>query len=101
MIRRPPRSTLFPYTTLFRSFYTGAEEPNSFNIQLETRPVTGTFQYSGARPIYKDTWTTVNWDISGYPADDLDDINYLDFHLYAPGNHDAKLYVDRVELILE
>src|SRR2546422_7032733 len=25
MIRRPPRSTLFPYTTLFRSF--GAEQP--------------------------------------------------------------------------
>src|SRR3712207_9468627 len=24
MIRRPPRSTLFPYTTLFRSFYAGA-----------------------------------------------------------------------------
>src|SRR3989441_7030356 len=23
MIRRPPRSTLFPYTTLFRSFYSG------------------------------------------------------------------------------
>ncbi len=23
MIRRPPRSTLFPYTTLFRSFYDG------------------------------------------------------------------------------
>src|SRR5260370_15205776 len=26
MIRRPPRSTLFPYTTLFRSCKTGAEE---------------------------------------------------------------------------
>src|SRR2546426_3729053 len=26
MIRRPPRSTLFPYTTLFRSLYVGAEE---------------------------------------------------------------------------
>src|SRR5436305_11972718 len=25
MIRRPPRSTLFPYTTLFRSSGTGAE----------------------------------------------------------------------------
>src|SRR3989454_7962931 len=25
MIRRPPRSTLFPYTTLFRSFHPGAE----------------------------------------------------------------------------
>src|SRR2546423_9634167 len=24
MIRRPPRSTLFPYTTLFRSFESGA-----------------------------------------------------------------------------
>src|SRR5437588_5505607 len=24
MLRRPPRSTLFPYTTLFRSVYTGA-----------------------------------------------------------------------------
>src|SRR5260221_5801278 len=25
MIRRPPRSTLFPYTTLFRSVVTGSE----------------------------------------------------------------------------
>src|SRR3712207_8887580 len=30
MIRRPPRSTLFPYTTLFRSFYT----PKRFFIPL-------------------------------------------------------------------
>src|SRR2546425_9024402 len=27
MIRRPPRSTLFPYTTLFRSSLTNAPEP--------------------------------------------------------------------------
>src|SRR5256884_5898683 len=27
MIRRPPRSTLFPYTTLFRSPPNGAREP--------------------------------------------------------------------------
>src|SRR3712207_8480584 len=26
MIRRPPRSTLFPYTTLFRSPHVGADE---------------------------------------------------------------------------
>src|SRR5258708_25369307 len=26
MIRRPPRSTLFPYTTLFRSIYTESAE---------------------------------------------------------------------------
>src|SRR3712207_4216828 len=27
MIRRPPRSTLFPYTTLFRSYWTTSEAP--------------------------------------------------------------------------
>src|SRR3989442_10912533 len=43
MIRRPPRSTLFPYTTLFRSIY--ADEPvtsgevrvSGFNV-AELRP---------------------------------------------------------------
>src|SRR3712207_7828140 len=29
MIRRPPRSTLFPYTTLFRSYPGGGREPLS------------------------------------------------------------------------
>src|SRR2546425_1742720 len=28
MIRRPPRSTLFPYTTLFRSITEGGKAPN-------------------------------------------------------------------------
>src|SRR4051812_49817633 len=32
MIRRPPRSTLFPYTTLFRSCHAGHEQ-----AQLEAR----------------------------------------------------------------
>src|SRR5258708_21820479 len=32
MIRRPPRSTLFPYTTLFRSLLTVA------NLQLPVKP---------------------------------------------------------------
>src|SRR2546426_2037313 len=36
MIRRPPRSTLFPYTTLFRSNLFG-ERPNS-----RTAPTSGT-----------------------------------------------------------
>src|SRR5690554_7474421 len=27
MLRRPPRSTLFPYTTLFRSYKVGVEGP--------------------------------------------------------------------------
>src|SRR5258705_6000379 len=31
MIRRPPRSTLFPYTTLFRSIKQAAQEANSLD----------------------------------------------------------------------
>src|SRR2546429_6667119 len=30
MIRRPPRSTLFPYTTLFRSWYCPRNSPIAF-----------------------------------------------------------------------
>src|SRR2546430_11246374 len=38
MIRRPPRSTLFPYTTLFRSRADGlAAEPKAFHIVLFQR----------------------------------------------------------------
>src|SRR5258708_29232143 len=33
MIRRPPRSTLFPYTTLFRSFIAPME--GSYTIQIK------------------------------------------------------------------
>src|SRR2546430_15128442 len=39
MIRRPPRSTLFPYTTLFRSvgvLWLGASRVNSGEIQVGT-----------------------------------------------------------------
>src|SRR5260370_11171436 len=41
MIRRPPRSTLFPYTTLFRSNEPGAHEyaANQLHIRLGHDPV--------------------------------------------------------------
>src|SRR2546422_7622142 len=37
MIRRPPRSTLFPYTTLFRSGLVSAAR-NSFGVARELNP---------------------------------------------------------------
>src|SRR2546426_8673775 len=41
MIRRPPRSTLFPYTTLFRSLL-GAREPGVVRRAEAPRPAGGT-----------------------------------------------------------
>src|SRR2546430_10117732 len=43
MIRRPPRSTLFPYTTLFRSIATG-HRSDTLAPALETLQWTGFFQ---------------------------------------------------------
>src|SRR5258707_2445971 len=37
MIRRPPRSTLFPYTTLFRSVFGVGPDREIFGIYLQCR----------------------------------------------------------------
>src|SRR2546430_3556205 len=39
MIRRPPRSTLFPYTTLFRSHGLCAPGHGGRNLSLSSRPL--------------------------------------------------------------
>src|SRR2546422_5254670 len=39
MIRRPPRSTLFPYTTLFRSIGMTGPPPRPWNTRANTRNV--------------------------------------------------------------
>src|SRR5687768_18266215 len=39
MIRRPPRSTLFPYTTLFRSAPTGMAPVGCPELRLRARPL--------------------------------------------------------------
>src|SRR2546429_6026259 len=41
MIRRPPRSTLFPYTTLFRSLPHAASPNTSLTVQLRVREKAG------------------------------------------------------------
>src|SRR3712207_8301016 len=48
MIRRPPRSTLFPYTTLFRSGLavgSGVAEAGTVSSQFTGSPDDGTFQH--------------------------------------------------------
>src|SRR2546425_13028719 len=53
MIRRPPRSTLFPYTTLFRSEGDRpGEQPARFAERIEYRSVS--FSYDGQAPVLRD-----------------------------------------------
>src|SRR3712207_6978548 len=39
MIRRPPRSTLFPYTTLFRSHDGGGDRRGGHGVRRSRRPL--------------------------------------------------------------
>src|SRR5256885_10563861 len=52
MIRRPPRSTLFPYTTLFRSVDFSSPTPRFFCLHFRRRcfPMMEFFPTSSARP---------------------------------------------------
>src|SRR2546430_11427661 len=55
MIRRPPRSTLFPYTTLFRSLLRGGAHPLRAVRRYDHGPVRGDLllvaQDDGAAPV--------------------------------------------------
>src|SRR5688572_31777096 len=54
MIRRPPRSTLFPYTTLFRSTYSDADAR------------TGKYEFRGVRPGIYDLYAAASIDGKEY-----------------------------------
>src|SRR5258708_22358225 len=58
MIRRPPRSTLFPYTTLFRStaviVYGTQREAGANRYAAEQLQATYLNQFESIVPIYKD-----------------------------------------------
>src|SRR5256885_13220225 len=49
MIRRPPRSTLFPYTTLFRSF--PARAPAAISLKRDSTSLAGLHQRLRLAPI--------------------------------------------------
>src|SRR2546426_3379695 len=46
MIRRPPRSTLFPYTTLFRSWGDSSSSPGTVSFAGGVYSVTGSHTYA-------------------------------------------------------
>src|SRR5437764_14599829 len=60
MIRRPPRSTLFPYTTLFRSFV-----GNSFTFKNSLPALVHDLAAGdpGARPIFSVEYAAPGWSL--------------------------------------
>src|SRR5260370_1919974 len=63
MIRRPPRSTLFPYTTLFRS------AKQAFDVEYRT--ILGWQEWEGIH------WRQ-DWDLSRHSEDSGHDLSYTD-----------------------
>src|SRR2546426_4294513 len=60
MIRRPPRSTLFPYTTLFRSPHPGGHDPRAADGRAHERRGRhrADLRRSGLRPAGRDRKST-------------------------------------------
>src|ERR1035437_4993529 len=72
MIRRPPRSTLFPYTTLFRSHYRGGSADAGILGQVEHLDEIG---------IERIAWKAVRGRIRNQSVDSARQAGYVtDFH---------------------
>src|SRR5437016_7358691 len=105
MIRRPPRSTLFPYTTLFRSSFTqqmNAGEPvipfYPLVSVISATPCDGTYGRDGQPTVQRCFWKDhkgTGWAVSGN--------SFFDMYFYYPLSpdfwwppSDPKLPGDRV-----
>src|SRR5712664_5026741 len=85
MIRRPPRSTLFPYTTLFRSWvrqgpsrdnaspalsaYRASELPPGFHLTVAGTQTIGGATVPASHLVYSDGLATVSVFVEAQPAD--------------------------------
>src|SRR3989442_3371768 len=62
MIRRPPRSTLFPYTTLFRSAAASAAPmSHKLNIHIEVPTASGDTEYDTVIELKRPVPTSTKW----------------------------------------
>src|SRR3712207_672407 len=83
MIRRPPRSTLFPYTTLFRSF--------------------GSLEFGVMVPDRADTWTRMVYAGANRPIAPIDDPYQMFARLYGRARDEESLrsILDDVQVDLQ
>ena len=80
MIRRPPRSTLFPYTTLFRSYFPPII-PEMSTSELLSRP-----RYETAELYLR---VVNNRDTGSQSAASISPANHIDYQLAALNYPDA------------
>src|SRR5260221_2093642 len=82
MIRRPPRSTLFPYTTLFRSYETGAQPPlGALHDSVTVLPLTLLVRPPGAPGAdRKSTRLNSSHTVISYAVFCLKKINFNSYH---------------------
>src|SRR2546430_5566329 len=66
MIRRPPRSTLFPYTTLFRSSSLSSLRFRSRSPDVVRCPKPGAIGPTGRIRQHANSWTERDTDYSGF-----------------------------------
>src|SRR3712207_7101513 len=64
MIRRPPRSTLFPYTTLFRSAYAKFEEPGTYATTVTHPSFFRDYLLEQLRPLTEDYGAAIEVGVS-------------------------------------
>src|SRR3712207_9419902 len=87
MIRRPPRSTLFPYTTLFRSIgsFERDFDINPFAYALGTSRTLRPRDSRGQLEYYRNNWAPFN--ILNEYDNNYMDIGVLDLKLQAEANY--------------
>src|SRR5690606_28527801 len=81
MIRRPPRSTLFPYTTLFRSHLPGPMQPGLDRLRLDAQQPGGFFHAQSLDDSrHEDSAEGWRWLFGGF-LDQIQDLSLLHWAL--------------------
>src|SRR5256885_12855902 len=88
MIRRPPRSTLFPYTTLFRSKF----------VTWTFEPPTSKWELAGAAPRGVDTLLSTPRGVIGIDADWRSEEHTSE--LQSPCNLVCRLLLEKKKIII-
>src|SRR5256885_13269348 len=96
MMRRPPRSTLFPYTTLFRSQQERGHHPRHELVPFEVRRVRRQLRLDGHHPVLgRGTRPSTGWWRSEEHTSELQSPCNLVCRLLLDNKHYSAAFVPR------